>query len=823
MPRKIESLFVRYRSRGDLVALGAVFDRVATELLRVANHLTRHPAEAEDVLQETLLTALEKADSYDEARPLTPWLVGILKNHARRLRRRRERASESIENLESGTSAPEPWLEVSWSASLASAVGALDEPYREVLVLRLQHDKSPAEIALLLDRPPATVRSQLHRGLGQLRRKLPAEARPQALAALPLPIGLAAVRNNVLARAGTLVAASALAGGSVSLLVGGILMTQKQLVLAATLLVLALVGGGLWLGGTFESSTGDAPVDAALLDEERDSLDGATPTTELIGTGKAKASNAAAPTVADRGTSAWPPELEIPKDKGSVAGTLRFEDGEPLVGATVALWGSPRVSATTDDQGRFHIHADWVHGRSLFLTLGSEDQPDWLGLILSHDIVMRAGGLVMKDITIKRGMDVKTTVVDAYSGKPLKDVSVTMRHVPHKPGQANSGFAQTDAKGVFFFPYVPRSTYTLAFEREGYEASRHTVDLAADVLPKEYTLTPSRPLLLQFEGLPEGAIGSKISIDLSLIRKPGDNNLFGTSTKAVIQPDGSLTLDAPQPGRYRATLYQSSHLPRMEQEIEIPIGRVDPITLRIAPGARVMGRLRDSAGKVVANTAVSITGGPRGRKTDGSGRFDIPYAKAGTRKLKVKTGGAWVTVGSVDVPDHGEVDVDVTAAGASTIRGRYLIGGHPVDRFEGILHLKDPKTQLIMANLRTDATGVFEVSFLPAGDYLLAAWSSAGLPRTTRITLGKAETKDVGDIDLEPYARVPVKFVLPAGTALPDQISVNAARYSSSLGTYRPVTLDAGNGVRMGLSLYIKPDADGQLWVTGLAKGPKRL
>ena len=108
MPRKIETLFVRYGRRGDLAALGTVFDRVAVELLRVANHLTRNPVEAEDVLQETFLTALEKADGYDETRALIPWLVGILNNHARRLHRRRERAAQRLVGVESDARTYEP-------------------------------------------------------------------------------------------------------------------------------------------------------------------------------------------------------------------------------------------------------------------------------------------------------------------------------------------------------------------------------------------------------------------------------------------------------------------------------------------------------------------------------------------------------------------------------------------------------------------------------------------------------------------------------------------------------------------------------------------
>src|SRR5262245_40460092 len=80
--RRLERLFERYRRRGDVAALAKVFDRTAPEVLRVANVLAAQPAEAEDLLQATFLTAIERADAYDATRPLVPWLVGILRNHA---------------------------------------------------------------------------------------------------------------------------------------------------------------------------------------------------------------------------------------------------------------------------------------------------------------------------------------------------------------------------------------------------------------------------------------------------------------------------------------------------------------------------------------------------------------------------------------------------------------------------------------------------------------------------------------------------------------------------------------------------------------------
>jgi RNA polymerase sigma-70 factor (ECF subfamily) len=58
------------------------------------------------------------------------------------------------------------------AAAIRSAVAGLDEPYREVVVLRFFSELSLAEIAAQSDRPLGTVKTHLHRGLQRLRRVL---------------------------------------------------------------------------------------------------------------------------------------------------------------------------------------------------------------------------------------------------------------------------------------------------------------------------------------------------------------------------------------------------------------------------------------------------------------------------------------------------------------------------------------------------------------------------------------------------------------------------------------------------------------------------
>ena len=80
-------LLVRYRERGEVEALGMVFDQTAPRLLQLAVHLCRSLADAEDLLQATFVRAMQKASDFDASRPLLPWLCGILAGEAQNLAR----------------------------------------------------------------------------------------------------------------------------------------------------------------------------------------------------------------------------------------------------------------------------------------------------------------------------------------------------------------------------------------------------------------------------------------------------------------------------------------------------------------------------------------------------------------------------------------------------------------------------------------------------------------------------------------------------------------------------------------------------------------
>lgn len=199
--RAIEFLFEQFRSRGDVAALGAVFDRTAPELFRVAQHLAGDVHAAEDALQAAFLTAIEHAHTWDASRPLLPWLLGILANRVRELRRARRApdparvAAETHADPEADAHARE------LAAAVESTLTDLPNPYRDVLTRHLRDGRTPAEIASELGRAPGTVRVQLSRGFELVRRALPPSFALAGAALASAGRGHAAVRADVLARA----------------------------------------------------------------------------------------------------------------------------------------------------------------------------------------------------------------------------------------------------------------------------------------------------------------------------------------------------------------------------------------------------------------------------------------------------------------------------------------------------------------------------------------------------------------------------------------------------------------------------------------------
>ena len=138
-------------------------------LRRYALVLTRDPAAADDLVQETLTKAIAKADTFQPGTDLRPWLFRILHNtHISDLRRAKTRADAAADLPEAiARECQHTQLE------LKQVLGALDrlpEAQRLPIVLIALREMSYAEAARSLDVPLGTFMSRLARGREALRK-----------------------------------------------------------------------------------------------------------------------------------------------------------------------------------------------------------------------------------------------------------------------------------------------------------------------------------------------------------------------------------------------------------------------------------------------------------------------------------------------------------------------------------------------------------------------------------------------------------------------------------------------------------------------------
>jgi RNA polymerase sigma-70 factor (ECF subfamily) len=149
-------------------------------LYRVALSLTGQPADAEDLVQDTLVRAYRAIDRFDGAHPRA-WLLTILRHtHLNRVRVRRPdllRDGDSVErSLEvsgpSAASAEDVVVGEMFEAVVGEALAALPDKHRTVVELVDIQGLSYQEAADVLGVPRGTVMSRLHRARARIRGRL---------------------------------------------------------------------------------------------------------------------------------------------------------------------------------------------------------------------------------------------------------------------------------------------------------------------------------------------------------------------------------------------------------------------------------------------------------------------------------------------------------------------------------------------------------------------------------------------------------------------------------------------------------------------------
>ncbi|MFV1989644.1 MAG: sigma-70 family RNA polymerase sigma factor [Acidimicrobiales bacterium] len=153
-------------------------------LYRVARSRSSNSADAEDLVQDTLLRAYRAVDRFDGRYPRA-WLLTILRNT--QINRARKRTPDLLDDpdmtlgrLESDSSeSPEASVvDTQFEAELSAALDALPEKFRVVVDLVDIGGASYQEAAAVLELPVGTIMSRLPRARKRMRAQLTGKAQP---------------------------------------------------------------------------------------------------------------------------------------------------------------------------------------------------------------------------------------------------------------------------------------------------------------------------------------------------------------------------------------------------------------------------------------------------------------------------------------------------------------------------------------------------------------------------------------------------------------------------------------------------------------------
>ncbi|MEA2678008.1 MAG: hypothetical protein QOJ81_2149 [Chloroflexota bacterium] len=154
--------------RGDAQVLAELLEQHGRAIQGVAYLILRNGADAEDVLMDTLIAALDRGSSLRDPAALRPWLLKIATNLALGRHRRFRRVTW----VQPMPDAPGPAVDATDHLALVQGLAALPIRSRAAVVLHYYADLPVAQVAAAMGTSENTVKSQLRTGLARLRELL---------------------------------------------------------------------------------------------------------------------------------------------------------------------------------------------------------------------------------------------------------------------------------------------------------------------------------------------------------------------------------------------------------------------------------------------------------------------------------------------------------------------------------------------------------------------------------------------------------------------------------------------------------------------------
>ncbi len=186
---------------GDHRAFERLIRQYNQRLFRIARAIVREDMEAEDVVQETYIKAFTNLEGFHGSDQLGAWLARITTNLAIDRTRKSKRTQKLVDDLlntaplvneqapqisSSQSLSPEKQAAMSQIRDLLEReIDLLPQGFREVFVLRVVEELSIEETSQILQIPPATVKTRLHRARSKLQSALNSQLTKASLTVFP--------------------------------------------------------------------------------------------------------------------------------------------------------------------------------------------------------------------------------------------------------------------------------------------------------------------------------------------------------------------------------------------------------------------------------------------------------------------------------------------------------------------------------------------------------------------------------------------------------------------------------------------------------------
>lgn len=163
-PLRSERMLVQACQASDPMAMRDMVERFQTDVYRVCCRLMSDPHEAEDLAQEAFIRVFRSLHTWDQERPLKPWILSIAINRCRTALAKRARRPSLSPLLDCN---PGKEVTAERSSDLQQEIDAVvDElrlEYREVFILFHTEEMPYETIGSMMQKPVGTIKTWLHR------------------------------------------------------------------------------------------------------------------------------------------------------------------------------------------------------------------------------------------------------------------------------------------------------------------------------------------------------------------------------------------------------------------------------------------------------------------------------------------------------------------------------------------------------------------------------------------------------------------------------------------------------------------------------------